>query len=106
LRRRRAVRRFLGIVLPGLLNAGLALWIVWHLIAVPGYARSIGFGAFVWLYAVGGLAIVLSCASAFMLLAMETSDPVDAARRRLWLMLALVNTTIPSVLMLLLVVLR
>ena len=103
---RKAVERFLGFVLPGLLNAGLALWIVWHLATVPGYARRLSFGAFVMLYAVGGLTIVLSCASAFLLLALGGSNAVDAAQRRLWLMLALVNTTIPSVLMLLLLGLR
>ena len=103
---RKALQRFLGFLLPGLLNAGLALWIVWHLASGPGYARRLSFGAFVLLYAVGGLTIVLSCASAFLLLATGTSGTVDAAQRRLWLMLALVNTTIPSVLMLLLLALR
>ena len=102
----RAARRFLGFLLPGLLNVGLALWIIWHLITVRGYAQRISFGAFVWLYAVGGLAIVLSCASAFLLLVVHATGSEDAAQRRLWLMLALGNTTIPSVLMLLLVLLR
>ena len=101
-----AAQRFLGFILPALLNAGLGLWIVWHLATSPGYAQRISFGAFVWLYAVGGLAIVLSCASAFLLLAVDVTGSADAAQRRLWLMLALVNTTIPSVLMLLLVLLR
>jgi len=103
---RKVLQRFLGFLLPGLLNAGLALWIVWHLASAPGYARRLSFGAFVLLYAVGGLTIVLSCASAFLLLATGASGSVDAAQRRLWLMLALVNTTIPSVLMLLLLALR
>jgi len=103
---RKALQRFLGFLLPGLLNAGLAVWIVWHLASTPGYARRLSFGAFVLLYAVGGLTIVLSCASAFLLLATGASDSVDAAQRRLWLMLALVNTTIPSVLMLLLLALK
>jgi hypothetical protein len=103
---RKTVQRFLGFLLPGLLNVGLALWIVWHLATVPGYAGRLSFGAFVLLYAVGGLTIVLSCASAFLLLAIGGSGSADAAKRRLWLMLALVNTTIPSVLMLLLLALR
>lgn len=100
------VQRFFGFLLPGLLNSGLALWIVWHLATTASYARGMGFGAFVWLYAIGGLAIVLSCASAFMLLATGGSGSTDAAERRPWLMTALINTTIPSVLMLLLLVLR
>ncbi len=103
---RRNTQRFLGFLLPGLLNAGLAGWIVWHLATMPGYARRLGFGVFVWLYAVGGLAIVLSCASAFMLLAVDVTSSADAAQRRLWLMLALINTTIPSVLLLLVLFLR
>jgi len=102
----RAAQRLLGFLLPGLVNMGLALWIVWHLATVPGYARRIGFGSFVWLYAIGGLAIVLSCASAFLLLAMDVTGTADAAQRRVWLMLAFINTTIPSVLMLVLVLLR
>ena len=101
----RAAQRFVGFWLPGALNAGLALWILWHLVRVPSYARQVGFGAFVWLYAIGGLAIVLSCASAFFLLAVD-GQGTDVAQRRRWLMLALINTTIPSVLMLLLVLLR
>jgi hypothetical protein len=103
---RRAVERFIGFALPGLLNAGLALWILWHLPSRAGYARGIGFGAFVWLYAIAGLAILLSCASAFLLLASEAHGGRASTRQRQWLMLALVNTTIPSVLMLFLVFFR
>jgi hypothetical protein len=103
---RRTAQRVLGFLLPGALNACLALWIVWHLATIPSYARNVGFGAFVWLYMVGGLAIVLSCASAFFLLAVEGTGGSGASQRRLWLMLALVNTTIPSILMLLLLLLR
>jgi hypothetical protein len=103
---RRAAQRFLGFLVPGLLNLGLALWIAWHLAMIPGYARQVGFGAFVWLYTVGGLAIVLSCASAFLLIAVDGSGNADLSQRRLWLMLALVNTTIPSILMVLLLLLR
>ena len=39
-------------------------------------------------------------------LGLDATGSEDAAQRRLWLMLALGNTTIPSVLMLLLVLLR
>jgi hypothetical protein len=102
--RQRAAQRFLGFWLPSAMNAGLALWILWRL-AIPGHARQVGFGAFVWLYAMGGLAIVLSCASAFFLLAVE-GRVADMAQRRRWLMLALINTTIPSILLLLLLLLR
>jgi len=103
---RQAAQRFFGFLLPGFLNTGLALWIVWHLATTASYARGMGFGAFVWLYAIGALAIVLSCGSAFMLMATDGLGSADAAQRRLWLMTALVNTTIPSVLMLLLLLLK
>ena len=103
---RQAAQRFVGFLLPGLLNAGLALWIAWHLATTASYARGMGFGAFVWLYAIGGLAIVLSCGSAFMLMATDGSGSANATQRRRWLMTALVNTTIPSVLMLLLLLLK
>ena len=103
---RRAAERFLGFVLPALLNAGLASWVVWNLATGASYAHGIGFGVFVWLYGIGGLAILLSCASAFLLLATEAPGRADAEQRRRWLMLALINTTIPSVLMLVLVLFR
>ena len=82
---RETARRFVGFLLPSLLNAGLALWIVWHAIAMPAGAARVGFGSFVLLYAVGGL---------------------DVPQRRRWLMLSLVNIIIPSVLLVWLLLLR
>jgi hypothetical protein len=100
---RETARRFVGFLLPSLLNAGLALWIVWHAIAMPAGAARVGFGSFVLLYGVGGLAIVLSCASAFLMFAV---GGLDVPQRRRWLMLALVNIIIPSVLLVWLLLLR
>jgi hypothetical protein len=103
---RKAAERFFGLMLPALLNAGLAGWIVWKLVTGTGYPRGIGFGVFVWFYGIGGLAILLSCASAFLLLATESPGSAGAVQRRRWLMLALINTTIPSVLILALLLFR
>jgi hypothetical protein len=99
----RAAKTFLGFVLPSLCNAGMAAWLVVHLLAGP---RSLSFRAFVWFYAIGGFAIVLSCAAAFLLLAADQPPAHDMAARRRWLTIALINTTVPSLLMLALIWLR
>ena len=101
-----AAKTFLGFVLPSLCNAGMAVWLAFHLLAGPTYARSLSFRAFVWFYAVGGLAIVLSCAAAFLLLATDQPTANDMVARRRWLTVALINTTVPSLLMLALIWLR
>jgi hypothetical protein len=103
---RRATKTFLGFVLPSLCNAGMATWLAFHLRAGPTYARSLSFRAFVWFYAIGGFAIVLSCAAAFLLLAADQPPAHDMAARRRWLTIALINTTVPSLLMLALIWLR
>ncbi len=102
----RAVKTFLGFLLPSLCNAGMAVWLAFHLLAGPAYGRSLSFRAFVWFYAIGGFAIVLSCAAAFLLLATDQSPTQDMAARRRWLTIALINTTVPSLLMLALIWLR
>ena len=102
----RAAKNFVGLVLPSLCNAGMAAWLAFHLMAGPTYARSLSFRAFVWFYVIGGFAIVLSCAAAFLLLARDQSSAHDLATRRRWLTVALINTTVPSLLMLALIWLR
>jgi len=103
---RQAAKTFLGFVLPSLCNAGMAAWLAFHLLAGPTYGRSLSFRAFVWFYAIGGLAIVLSCAAAFLLLATDQPPAHDMRARRRWLTVALINTTVPSLLMLALIWLR
>jgi len=49
---------------------------------------------------------VLSCAAAFLLLATDQPKANDLVARRRWLTIALINTTVPSVLMLALIWLR
>jgi hypothetical protein len=102
----RAAKTVLGFVVPSLCNAGMAAWLIFHLSGGPTYARSLSFRAFVWFYAIGGLAIVLSCAAAFLLLATDEPLATDMVARRRWLTIALVNTTVPSLLMLALIWLR
>jgi len=103
---RQAAKTLIGFVVPGLCNVGMAAWLAWHLLRAPYHARELSFRAFVWFYAVGGLAIVLSCAAAFLLLATEQPLATDAAGRRRWLAVALINTSVPSLLMLALILLR
>ena len=103
---RRAAKTFVGLVLPSLCNAGMAAWLAFHLLTGPTYARSLSFRAFVWFYAIGGFAIVLSCVAAFLLLASDQPQANDLVARRRWLTVALINTTVPSLLMLALIWLR
>lgn len=100
----RAARRFVGFYLPALCNAGLLAWLVWHV--SMAHERHLSFQAFVFFYAVGGLAIVLSCGTAFLLLAVDQPLATDARDKRLWFAVALVNIILPSVSMLGLVLFR
>ena len=102
----RAARSFIGFLLPALCNAGLAAWLAWYLLKRPEHGRHLSFEAFVWFYAVGGLAIVLSCAAAFLLLAADQPLATDLQTKRRWFTVALLNTILPSVLMLALVLFR
>ena len=99
-----AARRFVGFYVPALCNAGLIAWLVWH--ASAGHDRHLSFQAFVCLYAVGGLAIVLSCGTAFLLLAADQPLATEARDKRVWFTVALVNIILPSVSMLGLVIFR
>jgi len=97
-----SAKTFFGFILPSLCNVGLAVWLLVHAWSAPAYGRSLSFRAFVCFYAVGGLSIVLSCAAAFLLLAAD-APASDLAKQRRWLTLALINTTVPSLLMLALI---
>jgi len=103
---KRATKGFFGLLLPSLCNAGLSVWLTWHLVMARGYARHLSFQAFVWFYAIGWLAIVLSCAAAFLMLATDRPLESNLRVRGRWLIIALVNTAVPSVLMLVVVLLR
>ena len=96
----------LGFVVPALCNVGLAVWLAWHLFRTQPYARDLSFRTFVWFYGVGGLAIVLSCAAAFMLLATDQPLATDVGARRRWVAVALINTCVPSLLIIALILWR
>jgi hypothetical protein len=100
---KKAVSIIVGFVVPGLCNAGLAVWLALHLMRTQPYGRDLSFRTFVWFYGVGGLAIVLSCAAAFLLLATEQPLATDVGARRPWVAVALINTCVPSLLMLALI---
>jgi hypothetical protein len=96
----------LGFVVPALCNVGLAVWLAWHLFRTQPYARDLSFRTFVLFYGVGGLAIVLSCAAAFLLLATEQPLATDVGARRRWVAAALINTCVPSLLIIALILWR
>jgi len=102
----RTAKGVFGFLLPALCNAGLAAWLVWHLWLAPGPSRYLSFQAFVWFYALGGFAIVLSCAAAFLLLASDQPLATNLQVRRRWLTAALINTILPGLLMLILFLFR
>jgi len=102
----RTAKGVFGFLLPALCNAGLAAWLVWRLWLAPGHSPYLSFQAFVWFYAFGGFAIVLSCAAAFLLLASDQPLATNLQVRRRWLTAALINTILPGLLMLVLFLFR
>ncbi len=104
--RPRVVSVWLGFVVPAILNVGSAVWLAWHLALVPGYAQELSFAHFASLYAIGGLTIVLSGMAIFFMLASDQLQASDARQRRRWLTVALINTSVPSIGILVLLFLR
>ena len=94
------VRRWFGLWLPLACNVGLAGTLAWQFFIVPGYARHLSFQMFAWFYAVGGLVIALSCLTVILLLVS------DKPAGRGSVILALINTMLPTLFMLLLFQLR
>ncbi|MEO8164060.1 MAG: hypothetical protein ABI619_01560 [Betaproteobacteria bacterium] len=88
------LRRFLLYYLPLLANVGLIIYLVWQLNLVPYFQRQGEFQIFSLLYAIGGLIVAVSGITAFMHFTTNQQGP------RLLLALALVNTIIPTVLLL------
>ena len=80
--------------LPLLANAGLIAYLVWQLNLVPYFQRQGEFQIFSVLYAVGGLVVAVSGITAFFHITAGATAP------RVLLALALVNTIIPTVLVL------
>lgn len=94
------LRRFLLYYLPLLANLGLIAYLTWQLNLVPYFQRQGEFQIFSVLYAVGGLVIAVSGVTAFI---HAVSNEKGA---RILFVLSLVNTIIPTVLLLVLLRLR
>lgn len=88
------LKRFLLYYLPLLANITLVAYLVWQLNLVPYFQRQGEFQIFSVMYAVGGLVVAVSGITAFIHVAANQEGP-----RRLFA-LSLVNTIIPTVLLL------
>ena len=88
------LKRFLLYYLPLLANIGLIVYLVWQLNLVPYFQRQGEFQIFSMLYAIGGLVVAVSGITAFIHISanQKGSHPLYA--------LSLVNTIIPTVLLL------
>ena len=94
------LRQFLLYYLPLLANLGLIVYLTWQLNLVPYFQRQGEFQIFSVLYAIGGLVVGVSGVTAFIHAVSNEKGP-----RNLF-MLSLVNTIIPTVLLLALLQLR
>jgi len=93
---REQLKRFVVYYLPLIANIGLVAYLVWQIGLVPYYERHGEFRIFSILYAIGGLVVGASGITAFFHVTANEKGP------RRWLALALVNTIIPTVLLLVL----
>ena len=89
-----SLKHFLLYYLPLLANIALITYLVWQLNLVPYFQRQGEFQIFSVLYAVGGMVVAVSGITAFIHVAAN-----QQGRRRLFV-LALLNTIIPTVLLL------
>ena len=88
------LKRFLLYYLPLLANVGLIAYLIWQLNLVPYFQRQGEFQIFSVLYAVGGLVVAVSGITACIHLIANQKGP------RPLLALSLVNTIIPTMLLL------
>ena len=86
--------------LPLLGNLGMIAYLTWQLNLAPYFQRQGEFQIFSVLYAVGGLVVVISGIAAFLHLTSNQKGP------RALFALSLVNTIIPTVLLLVMLQLR
>ena len=94
------LKRFALYYLPLLANIGLIVYLTWQLNLVPYFQRQGEFQIFSVLYAIGGLVVAVSGIAAFIYITsnQKGSRPLFA--------LSLVNTIIPTVLLLAMLYLR
>ena len=90
------LRRFIVYWLPLIANLCLIAYLVWQLAWVPYYQRHGELRMFSILYAVGGMVVGASGITAFFHVTANEKGP------RRWLAFALVNTIVPTVLLLVL----
>ena len=90
------VRRTLLYYLPLACNLALIAYVVLQLHFVSGYDRHSKFFIFSTLYAVGGMLVAVSAVTAFFHATAQAKGP------RIHYMLSLVNTIIPTVLLVIL----
>ena len=88
------LKRFAFYSLPLLANLCLIVYLVWQLNLVPYFQRQGEFQIFSLLYAVGGLVVAVSGTMAFIHIAANQKGPSAL------FVLSLVNTIIPTVLLL------
>jgi len=86
-------KRFVVYYLPLIANLGLIAYLAWQLGFAPYYQRHGELRMFSILYAVGGLVVGSSGITAFFHVTANEKGP------RFWLVLALINTIIPTVLL-------
>ena len=94
------LKRFALYFLPFLANIGLIVYLIWQLNLVPYFQRQGEFQIFSMLYAIGGLVVGVSGITAFIYITanQKGSRPLFA--------LSLVNTIIPTVLLIVMLQLR
>jgi len=90
------LKRFIVYYLPLIANLSLVAYLVWQLGLVPYHQRHGEFRMFSILYAVGGLVVGSSGITSFFLVTANEKGP------RRWLIFALVNTIVPTLLLLVL----
>ncbi len=89
----RLLQRFVLYYMPLLANIGLIAYLVWQLGLAPYDQRHGEFRMFSILYAIGGLVVGASGITAFFHVTANDKGP------RRWLALALVNTIVPTLLL-------
>jgi hypothetical protein len=90
------LKRFIVYYIPLIANLGLIAYLVWQLGLVPYQQRHGELRMFSILYAIGGLVVGASGITAFFHVTANEKGP------RRWLALALVNTIVPTLLLLVL----
>ena len=94
------LKRFALYYLPLMANIGLIVYLTWQLNLVPYFQRQGEFQIFSVLYAIGGMVVAVSGISAFIYITanQKGSRPLFA--------LSLVNTIIPTLLLIVMLQLR